>query len=82
VKNRAAVLPFMKASRDGERSCIAGRGPLQSIGVERFRVGGTSGDWKLLFGEWAELGEDLLAFEVLACTSCRRAEFRVPARRT
>jgi len=72
----------MEASRDGGSTFIACHGPLQSIGVERFRVGGTSGGWKLLFGEWAELGEDLLAFEVLACTSCRRAEFRVPARRT
>ena len=47
----------MEASRDGERACIACRGRMQSIGVERFRVGGTSGGWKLLFGEWAEMGE-------------------------
>jgi len=46
----------MEASRDGEGTCIACRGLLRSIGVERFRVGGTSGGWKLLFGEWAELG--------------------------
>ena len=51
--------------------CIACKGDLQSIGTERFRVGGTTGGWKLLFGEWAELGEDMLSFEVLACTACR-----------
>ncbi|TMA01332.1 MAG: hypothetical protein E6J99_03040 [Methanobacteriota archaeon] len=58
--------------------CIACKGELQSIGTERFRVGGTTGGWKLLFGEWAELGEDMLSFEVLACTACRRVELRVP----
>jgi hypothetical protein len=70
----------MDASRDGGGTCIACHGPLQSIGVERFRVGGTTGAWKLLFGERAELGADLLPFEVLACTpadvpnsGCRRA---------
>jgi len=53
---------------------------MTSMGVEEFRVGGTSGGWKLLFGEWAELGEGLLALEALACGSCHRVEFRVPAR--
>ena len=48
------------------------------MGVEQFRVGGTSGGWKLLFGEWAELGEDMLSMEVLACTSCGRIELRRP----
>ena len=36
-------------------TCIACRGSLQSTGVEEFRVGGTSGDLKILFGEWAVL---------------------------
>jgi hypothetical protein len=58
--------------------CVACKGPLQSIGVEQFRVGGTTGGWKLLFGEWAELGEDMLSFEVLGCTACRRVELRLP----
>jgi hypothetical protein len=59
-------------------ACLACGGALQSLGVEEFRVGGTSGGWKLLFGEWAEVGEGMLPFEVLACTQCRRAELRVP----
>jgi hypothetical protein len=52
---------------------------MRSIGVESFRVGGTTGGWKLLLGEWAELGEDMLSFEVLACTACRRVELRLPS---
>ena len=49
------------------------------MGVEAFRVGGTSGGWKLLFGELAELGEETLPLEVFACGSCRRVEMRVPS---
>jgi hypothetical protein len=48
------------------------------MGTEQFRVGGTSGGWKLLFGEWAEVGEDMLSLEVLACPSCMKVELRVP----
>ena len=59
-------------------ACLRCGGTLHKLGVEQFRVGGTSGGWKLLFGEWAELGEDMLSFEVLACQVCRKVELRVP----
>jgi hypothetical protein len=59
-------------------ACAACGAALQSYGVEQFRVGGTGGGWKLLFGELAEVGEGMLPLEVLACTSCRRVELRVP----
>jgi len=58
--------------------CLRCGGHLTSLGVETFRTGGTSGGWKLLFGELAELGEDMLAMEVFACGNCRRVELRVP----
>jgi len=51
---------------------------MRSIGVEPFRVGGTTGGWNFFVGEWAELGEDMLSFEVRACTACRRVELRIP----
>lgn len=57
--------------------CLRCGGTLQSMGVEQFRVGGTSGGWKLLFGEWAELGEQMLPFELFARGRCRRVEMRV-----
>jgi hypothetical protein len=61
-------------------SCLRCGGALQSMGVEEFRVGGTSGGWKLLFGEWAELGEGFLRLEVLACSTCGFVETRMPPR--
>jgi len=59
-------------------ACLRCGGTMTSMGVEQFRVGGTSGGWKMVFGEWAELGEDMLPLELFACSSCRRVEFRVP----
>ena len=60
-------------------ACLRCGAQLKSIGVEQFRVGGSSGGWKMVFGEWAELGEELLSLEVLACPQCRKVEMRVPA---
>jgi hypothetical protein len=64
-------------ARVGADACLRCGTELQSMGVEEFRVGGTTGGWKLLFGEWAELGEDKLPLEVRACPSCRHVELRV-----
>jgi hypothetical protein len=66
------------AGRLSTDACLRCGGALGSMGVEEFRVGGTSGGWKLLFGEWAELGEGMLKFEVRACSSCGHVELRVP----
>src|SRR3989442_8937932 len=63
VKNGPGVLPVMEASRDGDGTCIACLGPLRSIGVERFRVCGTSGGLELLFGEGGGVGEGPLPFK-------------------
>ena len=35
-----------------------------------FRIRGTPGLWKLVIGEWAELGEEMLNFDVYVCSSC------------
>jgi hypothetical protein len=59
-------------------SCIRCGAPIESMGVQELRVGGTSGGWKLLFGEWAELGEGFLRLEAFACAQCRHVEFRAP----
>ena len=59
--------------------CLRCGATLESMGVEEFRTGGTSGGWKLLFGEWAELGEEKLQFEILVCRTCRHVELRAPA---
>ena len=64
----------------GPDDCLRCGAVLQSMGVESFRVGGTSGGWKLLFGEWAELGEETIKLEVRACGRCGHVELRVPPR--
>jgi ribosomal protein L40E len=61
-------------------ACLRCGATIQSMGVEEFRVGGTSGGWKLLFGEFAELGEGMLKLEVLACRSCGNVELRMAQR--
>lgn len=61
-------------------ACLRCGGGLQSMGIDEFRTGGTTGGWKLLFGEWAELGEGMLRLEVFACGSCGKVELRVPRR--
>jgi hypothetical protein len=58
--------------------CLRCGAALASVGYESFRVGGTSGGWHMIFGNLAELGEGTLDFEVFACPSCRKVEFRVP----
>jgi hypothetical protein len=65
------------SDRTGD-NCLRCGGVLTSMGVETFRTGGTSGGWKLLFGEMAELGEDMIPLEVFACGNCRRVELRLP----
>ena len=64
----------------GDDRCLRCGSPLRSMGVEQFRTGGTSGGWKLLLGEWAELGEQMLPLELFVCPSCRRVEVRAPYR--
>lgn len=59
-------------------ACLRCGERIQSMGIEEFRVGGSTGGWKLLFGELAELGEGMLRLEVLACASCGKVELRVP----
>ena len=61
-------------------ACLRCGATLAPMGVDEFRVGGTTGGWKLLFGEWAELGEQMLPLELLACGGCRHIEIRAPGR--
>ena len=63
-----------------DQECLRCHGQLMSEGERPFRVGGTSGGWHLLLGDWAELGEQTVAFEVLVCATCRFVELRNPAR--
>jgi hypothetical protein len=48
---------------------------MQSLGELSIRVGGLSGGWHLLFGDWAGASEDLLPLDVYRCPGCKRVEF-------
>ena len=61
-------------------ACLRCGTPLLPVGIERFRVGGTRGAWKMIFGEWAELGEGLIDLEVFGCPNCRKVELRAPVK--
>ena len=67
------------SDQSGGDGCLRCGGPLESSGVVEFRTGGTTGGWKLLFGELAELGEGTIPLELLGCRRCRHVEFRLPA---
>ena len=75
-----AAAPATGASRSVDPdACLRCGAALQSMGVAEFRIGGTTGGWKLLFGEWAELGESMLKLEVRACPACRQVDLRIPS---
>lgn len=59
------------------KKCHSCNVELEFAAKASFRVGGTSGGWKLLFGEWAELGENMLLFDIYVCPSCGRVELFV-----
>jgi uncharacterized protein YbaR (Trm112 family) len=61
-------------------ACLRCRTELQSLGETDLRTGGSGGAWKLIFGEFAELGEGTMKVEMLACPQCRRLELRLPER--
>lgn len=56
------------------RKCTACGENAQYIYTAEFRVGGTSGGMKLLFGEWAELGEKMIPMHVFICPRCGKVE--------
>jgi hypothetical protein len=62
-------------------ACLGCGARLQYIGVEQFRVGGTSGVGRLVMGELGELGEHKIPLELFACPVCRRVEMRIPPNR-
>ena len=49
--------------------------PMQSLGQVPIRVGGTSGSWHLLLGEWADATERVFPLDVYRCANCKQVEF-------
>ena len=62
-------LPVIKCS-------VCGKEMVSSVKVD-FRIGGTGGTWKLILGEWAELGEKMIPFYIYVCPNCGKIELLV-----
>jgi hypothetical protein len=59
--------------------CVRCRSELTDWGIHDFRTGGITGGKKLLFGEWGELGEELVQFHLRYCSACGQVDIRLPA---
>jgi hypothetical protein len=60
-------------SENAVKNCMCGAA-MEFAEKASFRVGGTSGAWKLLFGEWAELGESMIPLNIYVCPQCGKIE--------
>lgn len=65
----------MTQAGSSPRKCPNCGSRMVNIGAVGFRIGGTSGGWKLLIGEWAELGEDKIPMNIFVCEKCDKIEF-------
>jgi len=54
--------------------CFVCNNPMMPLGAIPVRVGGTSGGWHLLIGEWADVGEKTLSIDMYRCNQCRRVD--------
>ena len=55
--------------------CPACKTEMESLGQLPIRVGGTTGGWHLLLGNWADMRESILPLDVYRCGTCKRVEF-------
>ena len=55
--------------------CPACKSEMDSLGQLPIRVGGTTGGWHLLLGNWADMRESILPLDVYRCGTCKRVEF-------
>lgn len=56
-------------------NCATCKTPMEPLGQVPIRVGGTSGGWHLLLGEWADMTEGVFPLDVYRCPNCRHVQF-------
>ena len=54
--------------------CPACKSEMESLGQLPIRVGGTTGGWHLLLGNWADMRESILPLDVYRCGTGKRVE--------
>ena len=55
--------------------CPACKSEMDALGQLPIRVGGTTGGWHLILGNWADMRESILPLDVYRCGTCKRVEF-------
>ena len=56
-------------------TCPACKSEMDALGQLPIRVGGTTGGWHLVLGNWADMKESILPLDVYRCGTCKRVEF-------
>ena len=56
-------------------SCVVCHVNMQGLGQLPIRMGGSSGGWHLLFGEWADVSENVRPLDAYRCPQCGRLAF-------
>jgi hypothetical protein len=74
IRHLVDSMSSQDASKGSEILCTHCSEAMEGVLDVPFRIGGTSGSWHLLFGDWAELGEGLLSFDVNVCHKCGRVQ--------
>jgi predicted RNA-binding Zn-ribbon protein involved in translation (DUF1610 family) len=59
---------------DATRKCSGCGQTAKYMYTVNLRIGGTSGGMKLLLGEWAEVGEQMVPMYVFVCPYCGKIE--------
>jgi len=69
------VQTSQKSSNPDPVQCSTCTIEMEAIIDVPYRIRGSREGWTLLFGEWAELGEDMLSFDLYVCHQCGRVQF-------
>lgn len=63
-----------------QMSCTRCNSPLDLVGEEDFRTGGSTGIAAMFLGNFNQLNEGILALQMYRCAQCGHVEFFLPGR--
>lgn len=65
---------------NAEITCTHCSTPLELVGEEDFRTGGSTGIAAMFLGNFNQLSEGILALQMYRCPQCGHVEFFLPGR--